>query len=676
MRYSSALLGSLALIPLIAHAQSGDGALELWVSQCERLVPRQTADCSSQRAAEISKAADAIEQWAAETARFRTATRPEHAVLETDRLAGAAENVDQVLRDALALRTQFCDAPGQELSETRRAEVLAYLKIAALLTDLSGRMRYQMRDAVDAAAYRAAGRNDLRERLIDVLARHNSTIGAEVMGPALFDPAPEARNQAVPATRQCKRKLLQFIGRAGSIAQVYELADFLREPGVAPELTVLAAESIRQIGLPQDPRPGDAEDLPKPALTAAELHGILNRVVAAELPAEMRERRQSLLAWLAERMKHGLDSDRFRLGGFEVRPGDWLLMRNPSPYNLFTDLSPGLFTHVGVVAVEQGSDGKQRMVIVDLPERGTRIPATNVEIYVQRSLHYLFLRHRDPDQAAKMAAAAAAIIGNESVFDLNFRTDRVLPFRGKPLAGQKIHTFCTGLLLLCAQETTTPREVLFPVPEKVAPGRMAANMATLGVSLGDDFISPTSALFSKELEIAGRVSPYYDPGRQIEEGIFDHFTLQCQKRELAPSLDTFKSLRLKVAEAAKTNPALAKAIAGAANVSAEMDLVAAARTGGVVETLDEIAFGQSRQFRETWSALTSGPLEDLSAEGYSREEIARYRQLRQRDAELLRRFDAGQLAPRQLRIVLVDRFLAAGRAEIDKRFFSGPPQPK
>ena len=54
-------------------------------------------------------------------------------------------------------------------------------------------------------------------------------------------------------------------------------------------------------------------------------------------------------------------------------------MRNPSPYNLFTDISPGLFTHVGVVASETGDDGVARIVLVDLPERGSRMPATKVD---------------------------------------------------------------------------------------------------------------------------------------------------------------------------------------------------------------------------------------------------------------------------------------------------------
>ena len=118
------------------------------------------------------------------------------------------------------------------------------------------------------------------------------------------------------------------------------------------------------------------------------------------------------MAWLDERAHKGLTEDRLRLGLFEVQPGDWLLMRNPSPYNLFTDLSPGLFTHVGVVAAETGKDGIRRLVLVDLPERGTTMPATNVDAFVNRSLHYVFLRHPDPAVAKKMGETAAEVIGS------------------------------------------------------------------------------------------------------------------------------------------------------------------------------------------------------------------------------------------------------------------------
>src|SRR6185312_2429499 len=97
-------------------------------------------------------------------------------------------------------------------------------------------------------------------------------------------------------------------------------------------------------------------------------------------------RRRELLGAREERVRAGFVGSGYRIGRFGVRAGEWVLMRNPSACNLFTALSPGLFTHVGVVALERGSDGIERMVLVDLPERGNRIPATNVETYLMRTL--------------------------------------------------------------------------------------------------------------------------------------------------------------------------------------------------------------------------------------------------------------------------------------------------
>src|SRR5690242_18932387 len=113
---------------------------------------------------------------------------------------------------------------------------------------------------------------------------------------------------------------------------------------------------------------------------------------------------------------------------------------------MLTDLDPGLYTRVGVVAMETGTYGKRRMVVVDLPERGSSMPATNVEAFLDRTLNYVFLRHPDEATAKKMADAAVSMIGNPTQFDLKFRTDRITTLRGKPLHGQEIHTYCAGLL--------------------------------------------------------------------------------------------------------------------------------------------------------------------------------------------------------------------------------------
>jgi hypothetical protein len=423
--------------------------------------------------------------------------------------------------------------------------------------------------------------------------------------------------------------------------------------------------------LPQDPRPGQDKSLPQSAITAKQLHDRLSKIESTKWTAVERTRVDLLLAWLSKRNETGIEGDTYRLGNFEVRPGDWLLMRNPSPYNLFTDLSPGLFTHVGVVAFETGSDSKRRMVIVDLPERGTAMPATNVEIFLDRTLHYVFLRHPDPAVGRKMGEAAATLIGNPTEFDLNFRTDRLAALKGVPLKGKKIHTYCAGFLLLCAQQTGLPREAFFPITETTASGRTKENLAKLGLSLGQGFISPTGALFSPKLEIVGRNEPMFDARREVEEAVFDHFALGMEQKVLQPSPDAFQSLRLKVAEASKSNPLLAKALAASAGVSDEMDLVSAAKAAAVVETLDEIAFGASGDYLSAREAIVQGGRLQEGERQVSATEQDAAIAFRNRHADFVARWESRQISPRQLRIDLVKFYIRRGCQQIDQRFFGG-----
>jgi hypothetical protein len=308
------------------------------------------------------------------------------------------------------------------------------------------------------------------------------------------------------------------------------------------------------------------------------------------------------------------------------------------------------------------------MVIIDIPERGPEMPATNVDTFVQRTRHFVFLRHPDKETAQQMAEGAVATVGNVTEFDLNFRTDRVLALRGVPLAGKKIHTYCAGYLYLCALQTDRPREEFFPLPESPAPGYTAENLARFGFTFGDDFISPTGAFFSPTLQLVGRRDPMYDPGREIEEAVFDHFAQSLMTREVKPSPTVFQLLRLKVAEATKDNPLLAKAVASAVGVSEDMDLVAAAKAKALIEALDEVAYGASGEFAEARDAITSGgvipPGVKLSAA-----EQARLRELRRRHADLAQRWDKRQLTARALRIELVQHYIADGKRKLEERFF-------
>jgi hypothetical protein len=344
-------------------------------------------------------------------------------------------------------------------------------------------------------------------------------------------------------------------------------------------------------------------------------------------------------------------------------------MRNPSPYNLFSDLSPGLFTHVGVVGVEKGDDGICRFVIVDLPERGAHIPATNVDAYLSRTLHYVFLRHDDPDVCKTMGQAAGDIIGNESQFDLTFETSRVAALRGKPLKGQRIHTYCAGFLLVCAQQTSAPREDFFPIKEAAASGNMLANLNRLGLSIGEDFISPTGAIFSPRMQIAGRREPMYDPAREVQEAIYDYFAESMSRKTLTPSPDAYQTLRENLAALSKHVPWLARAMAQAHDVSEHMDLEAAAKAAAVVETLDDITEKNLNAFAEARAAITAGPMDDDARGQYTHDAINLINAYRQRHARLCQQWDAGQLSARQLRIELVEFYVQRGRRQLDERFF-------
>ena len=627
-------------------------------------LPRTAADCTERRTRRLAAAAADAQRSAARLTWNDRQPYADRLIATVRQLVNAKRKVDRGLDQVLTVRVQLAElAAGPD----RRQALRRYLRMTATLVDLSGRMRYTLRDATGMAAYEAVASTEKRHELLDLLIEHRVSIGAAVMSILLIDPPPESETR--PASDATKAKVLRLIVAAGAVDLVPAVAQFVRDEQPSAALTVMAADVIGRLGLPQDPQPGQDPDLPSPSITAKPLHRILASIDPAELSAAGRQRRSELLSRLSRRMKHGVVGDSFRVGNFQVRPGDWILMRNPSPYNLFTDLSPGLFTHVGVVVAKRGDDGIRRFLVIDLPERGDRVPATNLETYLKRTLHYFFVRHDDPAVGKRMAEVGLALIGNPTQFDLTFQTDRVLALKGKPLEGRTINTYCAGLLLICAQETTSPRAAFFPITEFPAGGNMVRNLDKLGLSIGKDFVSPTGAIFSPHLNIVGRREPMYDPGRAIKEAIYDHFADSMQSKTLTLSPDAYQRLRQKVAEVSKTNPWLAKALAEASGVSEKMDLATAAKAAAIVETLDEIAGGAMNQFFDAREAIQAGPIRQLRGEGYRPNEIQQIRQYRLRHAVMFRRWVGEELFPRDLRVELVKFYVDRGKAQLDERFF-------
>lgn len=655
---------------LVAGVYAADG-LETELDRLEAAVPTDVAGYRAESSESLGERTAAVDEAAAAVARQVSSGDLVNAI---DRLFAAHGRVTRLGDVCLELRAQFAgsevgplardSAPTDEV-EAARQVVRRYLRTNDRLIDLAARLRYSLVDALEQAWQRAGGERGARDRLLERARHHASDVGALVLSRQVLGAA--ARGESVPGGQLLAA--CELAAETGQVDSLPALAALARRPRIAPSTLLRLAQTIRRLGLPQDADPEAPAELPRPAITATELETLLGRIDERRLATAEQDARRELLAWLAARRESGWAEATFRWGKFELAPGDWLLMRNPSPFNLFTDLAPGLFTHVGVLAAAELPGGRRRLVVVDLPERGATMPATSFELFVQRTLHFVVLRHRDPAVQAPLAEAAVAVIGNEIEFDLNFRTERLAELQGQSLADAKIKTYCAGLLLLCGQTTGRPRSEFFPIPEYPAGGRALENVAQLGMSVGKDFVSPTGALFSPQLELVARREPMYDPTREIEEAVYNHFSDRVQTTRLDPNPSWTQSLTQKLAEASRWNSLLARALASAAGVSAETDLLAAAKTAAVIETLDEIAQEASRKFTAARDALRTSD-QVLASRRLNRSEWSAIRRLRQTHAGLHRQWISRQLSPRELRRRLVAYYIASGRQALDERFFS------
>ncbi len=451
--------------------------------------------------------------------------------------------------------------------------------------------------------------------------------------------------------------------------------DFIAAPTTPPDLAVLGADALIRMGLPQPPEPTDKKDEapPTPPVTAKSLGEALAKIATQQLSPAMQQHRETLQGWLKDRAGRGVTASGYWNGSCLIQPGDWILVRNSSPYNLFTDLSPGLFTHVGIAALHTGKDGVQRLVVADLNERETVITPKNIETVLPRSLYYAIMRHEDPEIAKGMAEAAASVVGNPMKFDLNFDTSRVARYKGQPLAGTKIETYCAGILLICAQETPRPRDEFFPVSEAPALGRTAENMKRIGLLIGNDFISPTGPLFARRMKLVHFSEPIFDPRREIEQRVYDHFAAGLANSVIEPKSTLFQSLRQRFADSSKSNPFLANAIAAAAGVDQETDLASAARAAAVVETLDEIAYAASSDFNATMRSFRIDPNDEQAKKRFTAEELERFRKLRETHTDVREKLERRELNPQEVTETLVKHYVAQGKDRIDKAFFPVTP---
>ena len=627
-------------------------------------LPQAPAECTGARTKRLLKVCRQWEDWSAAKMEGLFEAPEEKVLPSVTSLLKLQQQCRAATDELLKLRTQFKDSPQ---GDPKRELIQNYLTMCEATIGLSGRLNYSMRDAIDDATYAVIENNSRLAELIDRLTEYRSGAGAVMLAFVLQNPDPATGLKPYPPAMRAK--VLKLMAAARTLDVVPILAEFVLQRGVDPGVRLSAIEVLRHIGIPQDPHPLQDPSIDVPVVTAAKLLRVAQSTrLPAEAPAEAKQRREALIQWLTVRATKGVTGDTYRIGEIEVRAGDWFLMRNPSPFNLFTDIAPGLFTHVGVVTTMTDARGIRRFVVTDIPERGDRVSATNVDAYVGTTLHYLFLRHQDAQVNQDMAQAAADTIGNPTQFDLLFRTNLVTALKGKELKGKTVHTYCAGYLLLCAQQTDCARQEFFPISEYPPSELCQQNLKKLGVRLGEDYISPTGPLFSSNHEIVGGREPFYSPEREIQMAIFDHFGERMTHSRLTPSPDLFQSLRTKVAGLSRYNPWLARALAKANNVSPRMDLEAAAQAAAIIETLDEIANQARDDFRLARLVVTNTDAE-LAQRALAPDEVSQIGKFRRRHADLTKKFLADQITPRQLRIALVDYYRNQGREALNERFF-------
>lgn len=656
-----------ALAPQVAFAQAKPLETTAGVAELEAIGPLEVAGYADFDPAAFRAVCAKIAKASASTAYPPETEGSPELLQRVTRLEAQKARVDLLLKRAYEKRVEIA---AHDFGAARDRALTNYLQRTLALIDLAGRINADAATLARTAVTKAAAQPAPRAVLLAFYDKNASAHGAIAFAPHLVDPAPNNPNRKALSAAE-KLKVIDLIGRSGRLEAIPLLTEVLNLAEDSPEVLLRAVDAVRALGVPQDPRPGQGADVPEPPVLASEVLELLKFLPPEALSQEQAKHRKALVDEFTALASKGLSKASYRLGSVDVQPGDWILTYNPSPYNLFTNLSPGLYTHVGVVALEAGVDGKRRMVVVEVLEHDKIVLSTNVDAYVDGVTRYALLRSDDAAAAEKMAQVAASIIGNPAEFDLTFQTKNIERYKGQKLKGVKIKSYCAGIPLLCAQETSQPRSYFFPIEEHPAGAYLQENLERLGMSIGEDFVTPTGPLFSANMQLVGWKAPVHDAQKEIEERVFDHFALSLIERPLTPNPDLYQSLRLRMARAAQGNPLLAQAMAAAAGVHADMDLVAGAKAAAVVETLDEIAYTQSGAYRDVFGALGPGTPAELARLGRSPQEIQAITAMRNRVPELWTQVSTGKMTRGALKAYLVEHYTKTGRTAIDSRFF--PP---
>ena len=165
-----------------------------WLKRLHDLIPPSAEEFAKFDPAALREATDAIDQWCVLWGRVAVGQPTHEKLAIVGRLVDAQQLVSRQLDDLLLVRSDFAALAADV---KRHAALRGYLQAAAVLVELSGRLRYSLGDTIDDVAGALSDQLAARERLIDLLTQKQSNIGAEIMSAELFDPAADA--EATPS---------------------------------------------------------------------------------------------------------------------------------------------------------------------------------------------------------------------------------------------------------------------------------------------------------------------------------------------------------------------------------------------------------------------------------------------------------------------------------------------
>ncbi|MDA1015129.1 MAG: hypothetical protein O3A00_11840 [Planctomycetota bacterium] len=573
----------------------------------------------------------------------------------------AKHRVDSAFRRWFQNRKSVARHASEDGSKT---EVVEFLTACDELLRLSGRLNYQLRVLILDLAVDINSSNAQRRILLDQLIKDECRIGGQLMAPMLIDPPAGTPSRAIAATLEDKRVLLSHLAKSGHRQTMWYPAAFLAAESTSASDRIHAAQTLVNMGLPQDPlswKSTSPADLP---ITAKGLLKLVEETPQRDLLKADRRMRIRLMQSLKDLNSRGHADGQYHVAQLSFRRGDILLFRNASPYNRLTSLSPGLFTHVGLVTQFQDQDGRMRIVLVDANERAKKIGVSNVDAELSSPLFFAIMRPTNRTHASAIAEQARSLIGKEFRFDLEFQHSQIHRHTRQPLKDQdKIVTYCAGLVAICIQSSGAKLEDYFPLDEGPRNQMAADNLASIGISI-ERIYSPTALVFSPHLELVHFSDPMYSPDRVIEQATFDHFANRLAQDRLSIRATTVQQLRQQVANVSSQNTLVARLLAAAAGVDQKTDLQSAARVQTAIEVLDEIVRTTGQEYRDAMQFVFRRlPVVDTTPN-----HVKRYVES---DGDFPSRFHEGTVSAERLVAHAEAYFTKIGQSRVDAIMFEG-----